>query len=127
MNDIRDTRGSPFVPMATRLERNIERGASRAIACLPEGENFGMWKAGAQMKTLPDDSPLCDNHSADHRIRTGRPPALRSKAKGQSHVAEILCAAGHRFLRAIRDRLRPFRADAVDAALFLEPPSAKAA
>ena len=83
------------------------------------------------MKTLPDDLVSLDDHRADHRIRTGRPSALRRQAKGQSHVAQVLNAIGHRVLRATRDRRRldlalvDFTRDEVVA--FVDfPPSASA-
>ena len=91
--------------------------------------------AGAEMKALPDDPALIYHQGTDHWIRACRSPALRRQVKSQGHVAKILCAAGHRFLRATRDRLRPVRADFVDfardgeegMAAFLAAASAKAA
>ena len=90
---------------------------------------------GAEMKALPDDTAMIYHHGPDHRIRACRPSALRRQAKSQGHVAKIMRAAGHRFLLATRDRLRPVRADFLNFALdgeeglatFLTSASAKAA
>lgn len=120
--------------MGTGLQSHIEGRATRAAACPPEGENFRMRKAWAKMKTLADDTALADDHSANHRIRTGCLPSLRRKAKGQGHVVEILCATNHRFARPAEDR-RPVRAGFADfardtaavPAVFLASASASAA
>jgi hypothetical protein len=58
------------------------------------------------VKTLPDDPVSLDNHCADHRIRTGRIPALRRQTKGQSHEVEVSLSAGHRLLRREADGFR---------------------
>ena len=87
------------------------------------------------MEALADDPAVFHDDGTNHRIRANRPPTLRRKAKGQSHVVEILWEAGHRFLRATRDRLRVVRADfvdfaregEVDAADFFESAATKAA
>lgn len=113
MNDLGHTRRSSFVPMTAGFERHIECRATRAAACSPEGQNFRMRKAGAKMESLADDTALVDDHSANHRIRTGCPPSLRRKAKGQGHVVEILCATTHRFARPAEER-RPMRAGFAD-------------
>src|SRR5512134_2061734 len=72
------------------------------------------------MISLSDDPALLHYQGPDHRIRACRPLTPCRQAKGQGHVPEILCAAGHRFLRATRDRLRVARADFVDFARDLE-------
>lgn len=117
--------------MAAGFERHIERRAARAAAGLPERQDFRVRKARPEMKALPDDAALFDDHGADHWIRTGRPPALRGKTKSPRHIVEILCAAGHRFLRPTRER-RPGFADlardgADGPAVFLASASANAA
>ena len=85
--------------MTAGFERHIEGGALGAASGLPEGQNFRMREAGSKMKSLPDDPAVFDDHGTDHRIWAGRTPALRRKAKGQSHVVVILLAVGHRLLR----------------------------
>jgi hypothetical protein len=80
--DFRNAWRSTFVEVTTRLKRDIERRASGKTVGLPKRENFRMRKTRTEMKPLPDDSALCDNHSAHHRIRADRSPALRRKAKG---------------------------------------------
>ena len=101
--------------MAAGLKRDIQCRAARAVSRLLKRQDFRVRKARPEMKALPDAAALFDDHGADHWIRTGRPPALRRKAKGQGHVVEILCAANHRFARTAEDR-RPVRAGFADFA-----------
>lgn len=82
--------------MATGLERDVERRARGKISCLTKSQDFGMGKAGAEMKPPADDSTLSDDDGADHRIGAGRSPAFLGETESEGHEIEI---ARHRFLR----------------------------
>lgn len=68
--------------MTAGFERDIECGALGMGTGAFDRQNFCMRKTGAEMKTLPYDSALLDDDGAHHGIRTGRPSAFRSQAKG---------------------------------------------
>ena len=101
--------------MTAGFECHIERGATRASTRLFERQNFRMRKTRAEMKALPDDSPLFDDQRADHGVRTGRPGSLGRQAKGLGHEMEVV---RHRFLRDTAFTLADGRRDF--AAAFLE-------
>lgn len=96
--------------MATGFERDVERSPDGPLTCLPKRQDFRVCFAWAVMKTAPDNTAMLYHYGADHGIGAGRSLALCRKAKGQGHVLQIFRAAGHRFLRVTRDRLRLARA-----------------
>ncbi len=82
--------------VATGLKCDVECRACSKRACLTESQNFGMRKAGADVKTPADNSTPSDDDGADHRIGASSPTALRSETESQGHEPKI---ARHRFLR----------------------------
>ena len=117
--------------MAAGFECDVEGRALRAATGLSEGEHFSVGLARPVVIALSDDQTFGDYQGADHRIRAGLPLTLCRKAKGLGYVMEVLCAGGHRLLRAVREcRAVGFglEADPEDfPADFLASASAKAA
>ncbi len=55
--------------MRTRLESQVERGATRQFTGLFESENFGVLHAGPGVKTASDDHVIAHDDGAHGRIR----------------------------------------------------------
>ena len=72
------------------LERAIQRRAVRATARLVKRADFSVRAARLLVKPLTHNRPVfADDDCADHRIRTGRPPAALCEVERAFHVFEI--------------------------------------
>jgi hypothetical protein len=92
--------------VAAGFERYVERGSARQTSGLAKRKHFGMGLAGCVMIGLADDAAFGDDNSPNHRVGAGLSVALRSKAKSQHHIVEIVRAGRHRFLRVVEDGRR---------------------
>lgn len=107
LNHRRDARWSALLQMAAGFEGYVERGTANQRSGLAKREHFGMGLAGCVMIGLADDAAVAgDDDGPNHRVGAGLTEALRSKAKSQRHIVEIVSADGHRFLRVVEDGRR---------------------
>ena len=108
----RNTGGSPLPQMTAGLKGDIQSRSFCARPCMPESENFCVRMTWPTVESFSNDPPMSDDQGTNHRIGADRALALRRQTKSLCHVQTISVLDGHRFLRAMRDRLLVARAEA---------------
>ena len=69
--------------MATRLQRNVHRGARRALAGHRKRVHFRMRAAELFVPAFADDLAVLNDHAADHRVRLDRALAARGEREAR--------------------------------------------
>ena len=83
------TGGSPS-DMAARLQRAVQRRATRPRAGITQRVHFRMRSAGGLVEAAPDDDSLAIDHDGSHhRIGTGAAASPLSQRKRASHVIGV--------------------------------------
>ena len=81
--------GRRLAEMRARLQRHIERGAARGLACTPQRLGLGMRPAAGLRPAAADDDAILHHDRADGRIGPGAALPAPAERQRQLHVALV--------------------------------------
>ena len=81
--------GGRLARMAARLERDVQRRATRGGTGLGQGDDLGVGAAEAGMIPRPDPSALAHDHGPDHRVRLDAAATLPGLRQRTTHPEQV--------------------------------------